>query len=134
MVWTPKRATGCAIARSFGFGMAWRGTGTPLRVRLAPEKGSHAMSEMLAEVLRDLLARGFELPFRFAVIAINGTSMLGSYEPRDDGSVEASIAYSSEDPLRLPINMMFVDACGDAVRVVLSNDGAIRVFDTTEVN
>jgi len=66
-----------------------------------------------------LLQRGFELPLYVACISANGSVLVGRYEAEFTDLLE----HRENDVFTLPVNMMVVDARGEAARVVIRADG-----------
>lgn len=80
--------------------------------------------EQFAEALREMLARGFELPFTAAAIGANGSAYLFRFEPDDNGLRPDTLAEHIEGGVfALPVNMMIVDSRGEAARVVFAKTG-----------
>jgi hypothetical protein len=79
----------------------------------------------IAERLESLLNEGFDLPMQFAAIAVNGSSINGSYEPDDEGGLKPKITAQSFEAagFQLPINIMFVDALGRMAHLVIEVGG-----------
>jgi hypothetical protein len=77
--------------------------------------------EALGEVLGALLEHGFELPIHVGIVSRNGCAMWFVYVANDQGSLDAkSLAeFVPHEMMTLPINIMLVDSCGEAARVLL---------------
>lgn len=75
----------------------------------------------LVKILDQLLERDFKPPLTFAAVALNGATGLGRFVPVDDGDgLSCEILHKSDHADWLtPINLMFVDATGEAARVVI---------------
>jgi hypothetical protein len=96
----------------------------------APQAGreDEAMKEvfeLIAQVLEDLLGnRGFVLPLHVAIIGANGTMMYAGYsmieDPEGGLATEALAEHDVEGGIKVPINIVIVDAEGDAARIVLA--------------
>jgi hypothetical protein len=71
-----------------------------------------------------LLQRGFELPLYVACISANGSVLVGRYEAGDTRvEFRDLLEHRENDVFTLPVNMMVVDARGEAARVVIRSDG-----------
>jgi len=86
--------------------------------------------EVITEILKELLERGFVVPLHFAVIGKNGSAAIGRIEPDDDDALRTVIlaTHVENGVFALPINIMFVgseNSPGPA-RVELAADGARR--------
>lgn len=79
------------------------------------------LGEGLAEVLSTLLEHGFEPPIHVGVVSRNGCAMWFVYVANEQGSLDAKMLaeFAPHVTMTLPINIMLVDACGEAARVVL---------------
>ncbi len=78
-----------------------------------------------------LLEHGFEPPFYFAAIAINGSMILGSYKPiegSDDLDCEFIAWHCPDGSFTAPLNIMFVDRNGEAARAVLHPSGEPEII------
>lgn len=85
----------------------------------------------IARVLEELTERGFVLPFHMAAFGVNGGLLAGTFSESTSGSGLdfRQIAMNAPDPgFLMPINMMFVDARGEAARVVLGRSDQPEVF------
>ena len=83
-------------------------------------------TETLAEIARELIARGFEPPLWLAIISLNGCTLTYRYDAdHSTGGFSPTLLAEnlSEDVMRLPINIMFVDSRGEATRVVIDPKG-----------
>src|ERR1700739_1164696 len=87
------------------------------------------LSDCIRDVLHALAEQGFELPLHVTCLGRNGTMMYFSYDAKDDDtdSLEATLVakHSHESGVALPINLFFVDARGEAARVVIDANGRI---------
>ncbi len=82
----------------------------------------HDLAEQIAATLDELIGtQGFVLPIHAAALAVNGASLVITYEPAPDGLVP-NVQHCTEDSgiFPFPINLMFVDQRGEAARVVIS--------------
>jgi hypothetical protein len=77
--------------------------------------------EAFAQLLEELLERGFTLPLCFTVVGSNGGILAGRYRADEEGLAAEFVAEDMPDGkgLALPINIMFVDSRGEAARVLL---------------
>jgi hypothetical protein len=90
------------------------------------------LTQSLGNAVGEMLAHGFQLPLRFALIAGNGCMMIGVYEPSADadrleGNVIGTFVPEGEEGFRPPMNIMFVDPRGEATRVVFTADSIEHV-------
>ncbi len=76
------------------------------------------LQEQLSQLLVACLERGMQLPFIVAAVAINGATVVARYTQGDKG-LDAQVIeeYAQAGEFRLPINMMVVDAEGNAARI-----------------
>ncbi len=85
-----------------------------------------AISDQLAQALEKLLVdRGFRLPINFAMIAIDGSLLAGTYSQGKEGLTAAFTCQhfaNDEHALMTPINIIFTDARGDAARIHIIED------------
>jgi hypothetical protein len=75
----------------------------------------------LAEVLRELLEQGFELPIYVGIVSRNGCMMWFVYVANEQGTLDTKMLaeFTPHEQMMLPINIILVDSCGDAARVLL---------------
>ena len=81
------------------------------------------------KVLEELLYRGFEAPFYFSAIAVNGAMIAGCYRTSATGEgldCEILWSHTPSGTLLGPVNMMFVDGRGEAARVTLATSSQPR--------
>ena len=81
------------------------------------------VSQHLADCIVQLIDNGFELPLHVAGIARNGAALVATYSAGDNG-LETSFKLLPSGHFATPINLMFVDARGEAARVVFASHGA----------
>ncbi len=78
--------------------------------------------DFIANVLISLREKGFVLPYNFAIIGVNGALVAGVFTEADSGDGLDCVFTAEHMPddrgLATPMNMMFVDARGEAARVV----------------
>ena len=86
---------------------------------------SSALTLAMANALRELIEEhGFEPPLFLSVIAVNGSVMAFRYRQCDDGPKTEVVAEHLEAAgFALPINVMFVDARGEAARMRIGREG-----------
>ena len=83
------------------------------------------LEQKIMGILDSLIEKGFRFPIRVAIIANSDAARCGKFEPSEDGTIRyVDLAQSESDSMRMPINMMFVDARGEAARVVIANEEA----------
>ena len=86
----------------------------------------NVLTQQLGNILTECLERGMQLPFTTAVLALNGSLLAVRYVPADDGEgcqCEVLAERSVGGSFRLPINIMVVDANGDAARILIGQSG-----------
>ncbi len=86
-------------------------------------------AEALAGILDELLERGFQLPIHCAVMGVNGSLMAALFNKLPDEerlSTTCTAQYFVDEGFTLPINMLFVDARGEATRVVVESNGCAQ--------
>jgi len=88
------------------------------------------IKEKLEKILGQLIERGMELPFLAAALANNESFMIAKFSEAE-GGLKAKIIEShfKDGMVVLPINMMFVDAQGRAVRLVIGKPDEIEISD-----
>jgi len=86
--------------------------------------------QALADGLNDLIAGGFILPFYASIVALNGYIITAKYIEGTEGlDVEFLGEISTDDGLlQVPINIMFVDARGEAARMVIDKLGKHKLL------
>ena len=79
------------------------------------------LAAALAEVLAELLGRGFELPIYAGVVSANGCAMWLVYVANDRGGLDVKTLAEGlpHKNMMLPINIMLVDSRGEAAPVVV---------------
>ena len=86
--------------------------------------------EVIAEILEKLQEEGFVLPYSFAIIGVNGALMAGVFSASGD-SLDCTFTADHQPDERgvlMPMNMMVVDARGEAVRIVIKGAGEPLTF------
>jgi len=79
----------------------------------------------LASILEALLERGYEPPIHCAVLGANGSLVAALFREvagENRLSSTCTAEYFIDEGFRLPINMLFVDARGEAMRVLVGQD------------
>ena len=85
-----------------------------------------------SKILSTMLERGMRPPFMFTVMAINGAVIVGRFFEADGGGTGCEFVCEHQPDagnMRLPINMLFVDAVGNAARVVLEPSGEVQYLN-----
>jgi len=86
------------------------------------------VTDKLQLALETLIATGFELPIRFALISTNGVILAGHFELAPNGeTVDTRFVaehYPQNDGMALPINIMFADRRGAATRVCIESQAS----------
>jgi hypothetical protein len=75
-----------------------------------------------ADVVAELVARGFRLPFTVGCIDTRGSGTIGAFT---DGASETFVTW--QDDVVPPYHVLIVDASGNAARVVVGADGEREV-------
>jgi hypothetical protein len=84
------------------------------------------LEESLREALAACVARGMALPFIVTAVAKNG-SLFAMRVRGDESPGEEIVMSSNGDGFTLPINIMVVDADGEAARVLIVQNGTVSV-------
>jgi hypothetical protein len=82
-------------------------------------------TEQVPEILEQCHERGLVLPYVLVAIAINGSILALRCTDTDKG-IDAQVLVSRmiNETMGLPINLMIVDAVGEACRVIITPGGA----------
>ena len=87
------------------------------------------ITKIITDVLTSLGERGFELPLHVVTISINGTMFFVRYDADESaGNLAATLLTSHPQKdafLAVPINLIFVDAWGEAARILIKADGSL---------
>jgi len=88
------------------------------------------VAEAVGEALGVCIERGFVLPFHAAAVGVNGSTIVVRYLATDAGIAPEVLAehYESE-VFAAPVNIMIVDARGEAARVLITKDGTRRLLN-----
>ena len=83
------------------------------------------LTELLANVLNKCQQRGMPLPYLLVAVAINGSIMGARYVQHGGRGLDAEflVEHTVDDMMMLPMNIMIVDAKGEAVRVLITKEG-----------
>lgn len=84
------------------------------------------MTQAVADALQALLEQGFKLPLRVAAVSVNGAAAVLTYDAGRDGLAPTFLLEPTGD-FALPLNMMFVDARGEAARMLIEPSGKSRL-------
>ena len=82
--------------------------------------------QSLARILEALLERGYEPPIHCAVVGVNGSLVAALFRKvagEERLSSTCTAEYFVDEGFTLPINMLFVDSRGEAMRVLVQADG-----------
>ncbi len=87
------------------------------------------LTEKFVEVLEQVVMAGFEVPMVLVAVGSNGSMLAVEYDVHPEGHLDGKpIAERVKDgELSLPINIVIVDARGEAGRVVLKSSGRSKV-------
>jgi hypothetical protein len=89
-------------------------------------KADGDLSEVFAAAIEHLLERGFAAPLYFYVLGANGSMLMGTLAPDEGKGHWEPIFHGQHTPggaFRLPMNVAFFDARGEAARLVFSSAG-----------
>jgi hypothetical protein len=84
------------------------------------------LTNEFAEALSSLLASGYKLPLTLAGISVNGVAFVATYTQLDADSLECEFKLEPKGYMKIPINLMVVDARGEAARVVIGSDALMH--------
>lgn len=87
------------------------------------DDGADELGRIYTEVLTGVLERGFRLPMSFVAVGVNGAMVFGRWSVDEPGHVTLEGLTSHGETLVFPVNMMVVDATGEAARVVITGPG-----------
>jgi hypothetical protein len=96
----------------------------------APNEGWPVMEELgniFVSVLQHCQKRNMPLPYLFVAVAINGGILGARYLLDESGEgleAEMLVEPTPGGMMQMPINVMIVDATGEAVRVLITPEGA----------
>ena len=83
----------------------------------------------VGRILDSLLAQGMVLPLQMVSVGLNGALMAGSFVTASSGEgLEFKQTALQGGDFQLPINMMFVDAKGEAARVLIEQSQEPQIF------
>lgn len=87
------------------------------------------MVEQLRNLLVTLIEGGSQLPITMTAVGSNGSLLHIRYSAgsEDDLHAEVLAEHYEGDMMRLPINIMFIDAAGEASRAVIAVDAPPRL-------
>ncbi len=80
------------------------------------------LTAQFASALEALLDKGFKPPIYWSMIDVIGTIISGIYEYDEDSTSLKGRVLSEHNPrgtIELPVNIMYTDSRGEAVRVVI---------------
>jgi hypothetical protein len=87
-------------------------------------------NSFLLGILYELVESGFELPVYCTMVGVNGSVSARSIE-KLDGQVDLSsvrtVEHLVDGRFLVPINVFFVDSRGEAVRVLVQEDGKVEL-------
>jgi hypothetical protein len=83
------------------------------------------IQDAFTEAVTALIDNGWYYPIRFVALAVNGTLLSGYYEAKPGGGARVTITTEAriDDVFVLPVNVMFTNPAGDAVRVAIAGPG-----------
>jgi hypothetical protein len=85
------------------------------------------LGKIFVSVLQQCRERHMPLPYLFVAVAINGGILGARYLLDETGEgleAEMLVEHTPVGMMQLPINVMIVDAKGEAVRVLITPEGA----------
>jgi hypothetical protein len=79
------------------------------------------LSEAIGALLSQMIDSGAEMPIYLVCVGLNGSMIYSQYRANDRGATDCEVLAEtiSEQGFALPINLMFIDAHGDAYRAAL---------------
>jgi hypothetical protein len=80
------------------------------------------VAQALADALRTLREQGMQLPWHVVFLGLNGAAEVGRYNATEDPAIlryERLVIRAEHGVFSAPINVMVVDAIGDAARITL---------------
>jgi len=89
-------------------------------------------AQSLARILDALLERGYQPPIHFAAMGVNGSLIAALFHRaanENHFSTTCTAQYFVDESFALPINMLFVDSRGEAVRVLVESDGLAQFMN-----
>jgi hypothetical protein len=89
-----------------------------------------ALGAQIGFALAQLMGDGFKLPIRFASVSTNGSFLCGTITAREEAGgldCETPVMHAPDGSFAFPINMMFVDAGGEAARVLITGPDCLQV-------
>ena len=88
--------------------------------------------QSLARIIETLLERGYVPPIHCAVLGVNGSLVAALFQRvagEDRFSTTCTAQYFLDEGFLLPINILFVDSRGEAMRVLIESDGAVQFMN-----
>lgn len=86
--------------------------------------GTGALSRGIGEALKDCLERGFVPPLHAAIVSADGSALVMRYVQVGEAMKPSVLAKHYEsDLIEAPVNIMIIDARGEAAHLVLSKAG-----------
>ena len=83
------------------------------------------LREQIPEILEQCHQRGLVLPYLIVAVAINGSILALRCTQNVEGlDAQVLVSLMTNETMELPINIMVVDAVGDACRVIVTPGGA----------
>ena len=83
-------------------------------------------SNSVTEIIEGCIERGMQFPLVLVCVPTNGNIMASRYQPAGNGKhlkVQILVEPRQDQMLSLPVNIIIVDARGEATRVVITNGG-----------
>jgi hypothetical protein len=87
-------------------------------------------NSLLLGILFELVESGFELPVHCTIVGVNGSvsaRSIGKLDGHADLSCVRTVEHLVEGRFVVPINVFFVDSRGEAVRVLVQDDGQVAL-------
>jgi hypothetical protein len=78
-------------------------------------------SQGVAAMMQEIIDSGGGMPILLVCVGKNGSMLYHRYQVNDQGDIDCELLAETMAPegLMLPINMMFVDAQGEAYRAIV---------------
>jgi hypothetical protein len=92
--------------------------------------GLEGLGDAFGEIFSKCRGLGMPLPYLVALVGINGSSTvyrMTAGKDHDGLDAEALVSHEVGGGFAIPINIMIVDASGDAVRVTMGHDRTFTI-------
>ena len=95
------------------------------------EENLDPLARAMGEALEACLKLGFELPLHAVAVGLNGSVLAVRYVAAEGGGLAAQplAEYFENAQFTAPVNIMIVDASGEAARVIIGPDGKAKLLN-----